>query len=138
LEVYEASDEEPNQISFTYDLDSKNKKFKYFIDGTVFIKKDAVTGEILATTNIGVDLPSDKMALLNNYPEIKNKIGQHGQRDYGYIVEYTEEPVLIDNPNLETQRAEALADIKSRTNVIIESADEAGLITTQVVDTTDW
>jgi len=63
---------------------------------------------------------------------------QHGHRDYGYVVEYYEDVVLVDNPELEAQKAAALSDIKSRTNVIIEVPDEQGLITTQVVDTTDW
>jgi hypothetical protein len=139
LEVYELSDEEPNQYSFTYDLVTKQKKYKYFNEGTSYIKKDAVTNEVLAITNtMGTDLPEDKKALLDSYPEIKQRMFQHAPREYGYVVEYYEDAILVDNPELEAQKAAALADIKSRTNVIIESADEAGLITTQVVDTTDW
>lgn len=139
LEVYELSDEEPNQYSFTYDFVTKQKKYKYFNEGTSYIKKDAVTNEVLAVTNtMGTDLPEDKKALLDNYPEIKQRMFQHAPREYGYVVEYYEDAILIDNPDLETQKAAALSDIKSRTNVIIEVPDEQGLITTQVVDTTDW
>jgi hypothetical protein len=139
LEVYERSDEETNQFAFTYDLVTKQKKYKYFNEGTSYVKKDAITNEVLAVTNtIGTDLPEDKKALLDNYPEIKQRMFQHGHRDYGYVVEYYEDVVLVDNPELEAQKAAALSDIKSRTNVIIEVPDEQGLITTQVVDTTDW
>lgn len=137
LEIYQLKKDEPNQLSVTYDLKTKEPVFKYFLEENIFIKKDAITGEELARTFIGQP-PEEFKSLLQNYPEIESKVTQYGVKDYGYVVEFCEDIQTIPNPNYEQYAADVRNEARNRNNVIIESADEAGLITTQVVDTTDW
>lgn len=137
LEVYELCSDEPNQMSITYDLNTKQPVFKYFFENGVFVKKDFYTNEVLATTVTG-PLPSEYQALLDNYPDIKDLVTLHGQRSYGYVVEYVEPMVMVDNPNVEVERAELVAEGKRRANIIFEAPNEQGLITTQIIDTSTF
>jgi hypothetical protein len=130
LEVYELCNEEPNQFSITYDLTTKQPVYKYFIEEGVFVKKDFYTNEILATTSDN-PLAQELQELLNNYPDIKNLVLRHGQREYGYIVEYVEPMIMVEKDVL-------VSEGKRRASVIFEEPDEQGLIKTQIVDTSDW
>jgi hypothetical protein len=137
LEIYQLKSDEPNQLSVTYDLSTKEPVFKYFIDGNVFIKKDATTGVELARTFIGQ--PTEEFTvLLQSYPDVANKVAQYGVKDYGYVVEFCEDIQTIPNPNYEQHIADIRNEAMNRNNVIFEAPNDAGLITTQVVDTSEW
>lgn len=123
--------------TFSYNLETKEKLFGYKYANGEIEKYDIATGQLVAKT-FGGDFPSEVNTLLDQYPDVKATATQWGERPYGYMVEYQESGVMIPNPLYEEQANAATAEIKSRTNVIIEAPDEQGLITTQVVDTTDW
>lgn len=123
--------------TFSYNLETKEKLFGYKYGNGEIEKYDISTGELLAKT-FGGAFPSEVNTLLDQYPDVKATATQWGQRSYGYMVEYQEPSIMIENPQYEKQIVIATNEIKARTNVIIEVPDEQGLITTQVVDTSDW
>lgn len=137
LEVYEVCTDEPNQMSITYDLKTKEPLFKYFAENNVFTKKDFYTNEVLATTSGGPLLP-EQQALLDRYPDIKNLVLLHGQRSYGYVVEFIEPMTMVDNPNMVEEKTLLITEGKKRASVIFEEPDEQGLIKTKIIDTSDW
>lgn len=137
FEIYGVDTTDSLYETVSYNLETKSPLFGYRYTSTGAEKYDAVTGDLLSKTYIG-GFPSEVNTLLDQYPDVKTTATQWGQRPYGYMVEYQEPAVMVANPLYEEQVNAATAEIKSRTNVIIETPDEQGLITTQVVDTADW
>jgi hypothetical protein len=137
FEVYGMDTTDSLYGTVSYNLETKAPLFGYKYENGEIEKYDIATGQLLAKT-FGGDFPAEVKALLDQYPDVKATATQWGERSYGYMVEYQEPGVTIPNPAYESQALEATAVVKSRTNVIIETADEAGLITTQVVDISDW
>jgi hypothetical protein len=137
FEIYGVDTTDSLYETVSYNLETKAPLFGYKYANAEIKKYDIATGQLLAETFRGV-FTSEINALLDQYPDVKSTATQWGQRPYGYMAEYQEPGFMVPNPLYEEQVNSATAEIKSRTNVIIESADEAGLITTQVVDTTDW
>lgn len=137
LEIYGVNFTDSLYSTVSYNLETKAPLFGYKYGNGEIEKYDSSTGQLLAKT-FGGDFPAEVNSLLDQYPDVKATATQWGERSYGYMVEYKEPGVMIPNPLYEEQVNAATAEIKSRTNVIIEVPDEQGLITTQVVDTTDW
>lgn len=137
FEIYGVDTTDSLYGTVSYNLETKAPLFGYRYTNGEIEKYDISTGELLAKT-FGGAFPSEVNTLLDQYSDVKATATQWGQRPYGYMVEYQEPSVMVPNPLYEEQVNAATAEIKSRTNVIIEVSDEQGLITTQVVDTTGW
>jgi hypothetical protein len=133
LELYHRPLNEKRSV--TYDLQTKLPIFYYSHQDLQ--KYDYYTDTLLAVNEISsTTLSADMQLLLANFPEITN-VGVHGQKEYGYAVEYIENPLMEPNNNYDEEYDNAYKESAKLVPIIREVVTPEGTIT-EIIDTSLW